>query len=133
MEANAARVERMFEAWAAGDLERAAELFDPGIEWNEPPETIGRNTVVGPDAARAALANWSDQFDSIRAETIELREQGDRVLHAVEQFARIRGSEVDVRAPLYMVWWFRDGTAVRMEMYNHGDEAEAAFARQPEP
>ena len=131
-EGNVERVKRLFEAWLAGDLDRAEELFDPQIEWNEPPETIGRHAVVGPDAARAALANWSDQFDSIRAETTELREEGDRVLHALDQFARIQGSSVEIAGSLYMVWWFRDGRAVRMEMYNHREEAEAAFDRQPD-
>ena len=126
---NAATVERLFELWEAGQLDEADELFDPEIEWIEPPETIGRNLVVGPDAARAALANWSDQFDTLRAETTELREEGDRVLHAMDQFARAGGSQVELEAPLYMVWWFRDGKAVRMEMYNTREEAEAAFTR----
>ena len=35
----------------------------------------------------------------------------------------------EIPAELYMVWWFRDGKAVRMEMYNTSDQAEAAFAR----
>ena len=131
-EGNAALVERLFEAWGAGDLDRAEELFHPEIEWNEPPDVVGRHAVVGPAAARAALANWSDQFDAIRAETTELREDGDRVLHAMEQFAKIRGSSAELAASLYMVWWFRDGKAVRMEMYNHREEAERAFARQPD-
>ena len=126
---NAATVERLFELWEAGQLDEADELFDPEIEWIEPPETIGRNLVVGPDAARAALANWSEQFDTLRAETTELREEGDRVLHAMDQFARAGGSQVELEAPLYMVWWFRDGKAVRMEMYNTREEAEAAFTR----
>ena len=45
------------------------------------------------------------------------------------QFARARGSEVEIAGELYMVWWFRDGKATRMEMYNTRDEAEEAFAR----
>ena len=126
---NAATVRRLFELWEAGRLDEADEVFDPEIEWIEPPETIGRNVVVGPDAARVALANWSDQFDTLRAETTELREEGDRVLHAMDQFARAGGSQVELEAPLYMVWWFRDGKATRMEMYNTREQAEEAFAR----
>ena len=126
---NAATVERLLALWASGRMDEADELLDPAIEWLEPPETIGRNVVTGPDAALAALANWTDQFDSLRAETSEIREEGDRVLHVVSQFARARGSSVDIPADLFMVWWFRDGKAVRMEMYNAREEAEAAFAR----
>jgi ketosteroid isomerase-like protein len=125
---NAATVARLFELWGAGRLDDADELFDPEIAWQEPPETIGRNVVVGPDAAREALAHWADQFDSLRAETTELREEGDRVLHAMRQFARGRGSTVEIAGELYMVWWFRDGRAVRMEMYNSREDAEEAFA-----
>ena len=126
---NAAVIERLLELWATGRLDEADAYLDPEIEWREPPETIGRNVVTGPDAALAALANWTEQFDSLRAETTEMREEGDRVLHAVAQFARGRGSSVEIPAELYMVWWFRGDRAVRMEMYNTREEAEAAFTR----
>jgi hypothetical protein len=129
---NAATIQRLQELWEAGQLdgEEAERYFDPEIEWLEPPETIGRNVVTGSDAALAGLANWNDQFDSLRIETIELREEeGDRVLHAMKQFARAGGSDVEIEAELYMVWWFRDAQAVRMEMYNTREQAEAALAR----
>jgi ketosteroid isomerase-like protein len=126
---HAATIERLFKLWEAGRIDDGRELLDPAIEWLEPPDVIGRNVVTGPDAALAALASWSEQFDAIRAETTELREEGNRVLHALQQYARAGGSEVEVAAPLYMVWWFRDGKATRMEMYNSRQEAEEAFAR----
>ena len=125
---NAARVEAMTELWATGQLHRFDEYLDPEIEWLEPPETIGRNVVTGPEAALAALANWSEQFDSLRVETTDLRERDELVLHGMKQFARARGSTVDIEGDLYMVWWFRDGKATRMEMYNTLGEAEEAFA-----
>jgi ketosteroid isomerase-like protein len=125
----AATVRRLFDLFNAGRIDDGRELLDPEIAWIEPPETIGRNVVTGPDAALAALHNWNDQFDSLRAETTELREEDDRVLHAMQQFARAGGSSVEIEAELYMVWWFRDGKAARMEMYNTRKEAEAAFAR----
>jgi ketosteroid isomerase-like protein len=126
---NAATIQRLFELWGEGRIDDGRELLDAEIEWLEPPETIGRNVVTGPDAALAALQNWVEQFDAIRAETMELREEGDRVLHAMQQFARAGGSEVEIAGDLYMVWWFRDGKATRMEMYNTREEAEAAFDR----
>jgi ketosteroid isomerase-like protein len=126
---NADTIARLVELWREGQLEEADELFDPEIEWREPPETIGRNVVTGPDAARAALANWNDQFESLRVETTELREEGDRVLHGMQQYAKARGSSVEISGDLYMVWWFRGEKAVRMEMYNTREEAEAAFER----
>ena len=62
---HAEKIGRLLELWEQGkiDGEEAEAFFDPEIEWREPPETIGRNVVKGPDAARAALANWNDQFD----------------------------------------------------------------------
>ena len=128
---NAEKVKRLFELWETGEIdgEEAERYFDPQVEWLEPPETIGRNVVQGADPARASLANWSDQFDSLRAETIELREEGDRVLHAMQQYARAGGSDVEIEAELYMVWWFREGKPIRMEMYNTREEAEEAFGR----
>ena len=126
---NAATIQRLFELFSEGRVDDGRELLDPEIEWLEPPETIGRNVVTGPDAALAALENWNEQFDSLRAETTELREEDDRVLHAMKQFARARGSQVEIAGELYMVWWFRDGKAARMEMYNTREQAEEAFAR----
>ena len=126
---HAATIQRLFELFNEGRIDDGRELLDPEIEWLEPPETIGRNVVTGPDAALAALENWNEQFDSLRAETTELREEGDRVLHAMQQFARARGSEMEIAGELYMVWWFRDGKAARMEMYNTREQAEAALER----
>ena len=126
---NTARVQEMTELWATGQLHRVGEYLDDEIEWREPPETIGRNVVTGPDAALGALANWAEQFDSLRVETTTLREEGERALHGMKQFARARGSTVEIEGDLFMVWWFRDGKAVRMEMYNTLEQAEAAFAR----
>src|SRR5919112_5664730 len=85
---NAATVQHLLELWATGRMEEGRELMDPNIEWIEPPETIGRNVVTGPDGALAGLANWTEQFDNLRVETIEMREEGDRVLHAMTQFAK---------------------------------------------
>ena len=124
---NTALVEQMTELWATGQLHRVNEYLDDEIEWLEPPETIGRHVVTGPEAALGALANWAEQFDSLRVETTDLREEGDRVLHGMKQFARAGGSTVDIEGDLFMVWWFRDGRAVRMEMYNTLEQAEAAF------
>jgi ketosteroid isomerase-like protein len=126
---NAAIVERLLGLWWARRIDEGREHLDPGIEWSEPPETIGRNVVTGPDGALASLANWTDQFDSLRVETTEMREEGERVLHAMQQFATVRGSTAEIEAELYMVWWFRDGKAVRMEMYNTRPQAEDAFER----
>ena len=126
---NAAIVQRLFDLFNEGRIDDGRELLDSEIEWLEPPETIGRNVVTGPDAALAGLDNWNEQFDSLRAETTELREDGDRVLHAMKQYVRGRGNNVEIPAELYMVWWFRDGKAVRMEMYNTREQAEAAFER----
>ncbi|HYH58130.1 MAG TPA: nuclear transport factor 2 family protein [Thermoleophilaceae bacterium] len=126
---NAAIIERLVALWAEGRLDTAPEYFDPAIEWSEPPDTIGRHVVSGIDAALAALGNWSDQFDSLRVETTEMREEGDRVLHAMKQYARAGGSTVEIEGDLYMVWWLRDGKAVRMEMYNTREQAEEAFNR----
>ncbi len=126
---NVATIQHLFELWHAGRVDDGRDLLDSEIEWLEPPEVIGRRVVTGPDAALAALANWREQFDSLRAETMELREEGDRVFHAMNQFARAGGSTADIEAELYMVWWFRDGKATRMEMYNTREQAEEAFAR----
>jgi ketosteroid isomerase-like protein len=125
----AATVQRLLELWAAGRIDDGRDFLDAEIEWHEPPETIGRNETTGPDGALAGLDNWNQQFDSLRVETIEMREEDDRVLHALNQFAKARGSEAEIQGELYMVWWFRDGKAVRMEMYNTREQAEEAFAR----
>lgn|SRR5215212_9565306 len=126
---NAAVVENLLELWAAGRMDEADVYLHPEIEWNEPPETIGRNVVTGPDAAVAALTNWTEQFDSLRVETAEIREEDDRVFHAMRQFATVRGSTAEIAGDLYMVWWFRDGLPVRMEMYSTREQAEDAFTR----
>lgn len=122
-------IRQLFQLFNDGQLDRLGEYVHDDIDWREPPETIGRSEVVGADAAHGALTNWVEQFDSLRAETVEVREEGDRVLHAMQQYATVRGSTAEVAGELYMVWWFRDGRASRMEMYNTRADAEAAFYR----
>ena len=89
--------------------------------------------VSGEDAVRASLANWIDQFESLRVETLSSARRATGCSTRCASSRAARGSEVEIEGELYMVWWFRDGKAVRMEMYNTSEQAEAAFARTAQP
>jgi len=56
---NAATIERLVELWTEGRIEEGLDIFDPEIEWSEPPETIGtgRSSPFGSVMRRCELSD----------------------------------------------------------------------------
>ena len=120
-------VRRALERWKEGKLEEALADADPEIEWVEPPDNVDASSGRGREWVATSLASWSDQFASLDAELTEVREQGDKVFSRLRQAVRPHGGSVSLENDLFMIWTFRDGKAVRMEMFNDLPRATAAF------
>jgi ketosteroid isomerase-like protein len=72
------------------------------------------------------VQSWLDAFDEFRVEPLEVIEEGDKLVAAVRQSGRGRGSGVDIAVEIAHVWTVRDGQAIRLESYPNVEAAREA-------
>jgi ketosteroid isomerase-like protein len=122
MPANVDTVRRMYELFAAGEYDAAAELIDPELDWDTSAAPTGVR-VTGADAAlrdyRDMLEAWDD-YESIAERFVAT---DDHVVVIVRNRARGAGGGVPIEARRAHVWRLRDGVPVAMRL--HLDPAEA--------
>jgi uncharacterized protein len=116
----------LYEAWTAGRAEELLSDIDPDIEWIEPADSPDRQRRNGPAGVLESMAEWTEPFEDYRVEIKEVVRAGDHVLVESVQAGKGRGSEVEIRSPLWHLWTVRDGKAVRAEMFREREEALAA-------
>ena len=120
----------LYEAWTVGRVEELLSDIDPGIEWIEPDDSPDRQIRSGPAGVLESMAEWTEPFEDYRVEIKEVVRAGEHVLVGSVQGGKGRGSDVEVRAPLWHLWTVRDGKAMRAEMFREREAAlEAAGAR----
>jgi ketosteroid isomerase-like protein len=130
-EENLEIVRRAWEAWQQG--EPWAEFLDPDFEWDFstipsldlPVRGRGREDHVRlMDRYRRA---WIDYEMAPK----ELIDAGDNVVVVLHETTGARGTEALIERDLFVVWTFREGKAVRLEIFSTRDEAlEAAGLRE---
>jgi ketosteroid isomerase-like protein len=122
----------LYGEWVRGDYSRA-DIFDPDVEsasfgvWPE-----GDTTVRGREELSSLMEGWIRTWRrplTITAE--EFIQSGDRILALIRWKGTGRGSGVEVEAEGAHLWTFRDGKAVRFDVYRDRDEARAALEQPP--
>jgi hypothetical protein len=74
-----------------------------------------------------ALNAWLEAWSGYEIELMELVEgPDDRVFQAIRQRATGAGSGVPFEGDLYQVWWLRDATPYRTELFFSRRQALAA-------
>jgi uncharacterized protein len=119
-------VRRMYELFAAGDHDAAAELVDAEIDWDTSAAPTG-GRVAGSQAAmrdyQAMLEVW-EAYESVPERFVE---SGDHVLVVVRNRGRGAGGGVPIEARRAHLWRLRDGVPVAMRLYLDPDEAFEAL------
>jgi ketosteroid isomerase-like protein len=83
------------------------------------------------EAAQRWLKAWIESFEELVIEAIEIIDAGDKVVVAMIQRGRPRGSQTAVEGRWWQVWTFRGGNPSRTEMFSERAEAlEAAGLRE---
>ena len=116
----------MYELFAAGDHDAAAELVDPDIEWDTSAAPTGVRATGSEAAARdyrAMLEVWEDYVSTPE----RFVESGDHVLVVVRNRGRGAGGGVPIEARRAHLWRLRDGVPVAMRLYLDPDEAFEAL------
>jgi uncharacterized protein len=120
-------VRRGFDAFNQGGVEGILPFIHPEFEATTPP-----NLASEPDTYRGhdGIRRWFDSFDEvmeeIRWDAHGFQEVGDRVVVEFTLRARGKTTGLDFGQEAVMVWWLRDGRAIRVELFETLDEAIAA-------
>jgi ketosteroid isomerase-like protein len=111
--------------WREGRMEDALRGLEDDFEWVVPnhPEGAVRH---GADSVMEFFREWVEPWDDFGIEW-ELQEAGpDAALAIIDMHGRGRVSGVPAEMRFFQLWTFRDGRAVRMEMFNDEDDARRA-------
>src|SRR5687767_15894249 len=100
-------VRASFEAYDAGDLDALKELAHAELEVYDWPEAADPRVYRGATAIEDAREEWSNAWESVRAEPIDFVEAGDQVFVVMRTIGRGRGSSIDVEMDTFGVYTFR--------------------------
>jgi ketosteroid isomerase-like protein len=113
---------------ALADLE---DLFDPEIEYVNPPDAVERGTRRGPEGMRAALESWyAGAGPQGRFEIQQLVERENMVFVRGRTHARGASSGIEVAGTgVGILYTLRDDRIWRLEWHWDQEEALARFER----
>ena len=120
-------VRSVYDAWARDQLPGPARLFDPKIEYVNPPDAVEPGTRHGLAAFSRAVHDMVEGWETWQIEPERFIPAGERVAVVVRYRAHWRTSGVDVESHESALWTLRDGKVVRYEWFNGPNDAlEAA-------
>jgi ketosteroid isomerase-like protein len=111
--------------WREDRLEDALRGLEDDFEWVVPdhPEGAVRH---GADSVIEFFREWVEPWEDLDLDW-EIHEAGpERALAVIDMRGRGRVSGAPAQMRFGQIWSFRDGRAVRMEMYSDVDEARRA-------
>jgi uncharacterized protein len=121
-ESNVDLVNRLFEAFARGDAEAIAALFDDEARF-EPLSTSAaeRHPYVGQEGVRRYLEDLGATWDRFQVTISEVREDGDHVVALGRIYAAGNGFVGD--DPAGFVWRFKEGKIAFGKVFTSHDAA----------
>jgi ketosteroid isomerase-like protein len=127
-EENVAIVRGIWDADRRRDREAVSAAYAPDVEWEDNTGLWGDWGVArGPDGVQQAWRRWYEAFEDVRIEFGEVADAGAVVVATYHVSARGRGSGVEVRQAITLVWTLAAGKAIRIRSYASRAEAlEAA-------
>jgi uncharacterized protein len=126
-----AELRNIYAEWAQGNFRAGLELLDPGIVFETFTGDEGpvRARGLGELQERMQLT-FSLVWSEFRVEAEDFIDAGDKVVAIGRMRGRGRGSGVEVDGPVFMVWTFRNGSAVRQQWFSERTEALEAAGLQ---
>ena len=124
-------VQRAIEAFNANGVDGILPLIHPEFEATTPPDLASEpDTYRGHDGVRRWFDSFYEAMDDIRWDAHEFHEVGDRVVVEFTLRARGKTSGLDFGQNAVMVWSFRGGKAIRIQLFQTLEEALAAAEPQ---
>jgi uncharacterized protein len=127
---NVQRARAAYAAWSARDLDAFVEIFAEDVEVKPfLGRSLGASTYRGHDGLRRWYEEANEDWDELRIEPHEFREEGDRLAVFLKAIGRGSGSHVEVEAELVHVAEFRNGKVTRLEGFGDREQALKALER----
>jgi ketosteroid isomerase-like protein len=129
---NVELVHGIWEADRRRDWEAVYAAYAADIEWEDHAGLWGDwGMARGRDGIRQAWRRWHEAFEEVRFDFGEVADDGDVVVVTYELRARGRGSGIELRQPITLVWTVKAGKVVRIRAYlSRADALEAAGLRE---
>jgi ketosteroid isomerase-like protein len=127
-----ALVQRTWDAYNAGEVDSAHELFHPEVEVYASPELANPGTFRGVEALLRWIATWNEAWESFHFGEVETVPVGEH--HAVTRMHQTgigRGSGVEVSMEVGWLYEIRDRRCVHLGLHPSFESA-LAVARQRE-
>jgi ketosteroid isomerase-like protein len=123
-------VRAMFGPLARGDFSRWFDEVTDDFVFVTSPDIPDAGTYRG-EAARYWIMAWVEAFEGFTMQASEFIDADDKVVCALFQRGRPRGSQAAVEGRWWLVMTFRDGAIARAETFTGRDRAvEAAGLRE---
>lgn len=134
MSDNVEIVQRSYEAFNRGDIERSLEAIDPEVEWHTYiVPGPGGGIYHGHDGVRELWSDARNVFGSFRNEPERIIDvPPDRVVAFVRICGTGKESGIPVEARIAHLFTLRDGKALRVRSYEDRDEALRAAGMRPD-
>jgi ketosteroid isomerase-like protein len=126
------RMERGYKAIARQDWDEVTALYDPEIEWIDPPEVPDGGTHVGIEAVKRSWQNYLEALEdwTLQPQEVLLGEDDIFVRSHMTGKARIGGIPLDM--DLFQVWTARDGKLIRHRGFLDRQKALDAAGLKPD-
>jgi ketosteroid isomerase-like protein len=118
---------RVAELFAAGDLDEIMDLVTDDVEFHDH-RPLGAEPIVGAEGARVWLGEMITMIPDWRIRVDVLEQSGDLYLARDTYFGE--GTEQGIGAAeteWYVIDLLRDGKLAREEIFEHEDQARAAY------
>jgi ketosteroid isomerase-like protein len=117
-----AKLRAVFERFnGAGEL--GLENFDPQIEWHLRADLPDSRTLRGHEQVEQLYAEWSEAFEDLQIEPVEVSEVADRTIVAVHVHGSVKGSGQEVDMDEVWVYSWRGEKVIELREYRTKDEA----------
>ena len=120
-------VRSSLEAVNRDDWEAVLPYLDTGVEWQSDPGDPDAATFRGPEGVMRFWITWTENFEGLALDPIELVDRGESVFAATRLSGRGKASGVQTDRVFFSVYEFRNRKVVRYRQFDTRAEAlEAA-------
>jgi ketosteroid isomerase-like protein len=116
-------VRSIYESWNSGEIPGPKDLFDPTVEYVNPPDAVEPGKRCGRTAFARAVGKSFEPWEAWEMRPQEFKGHGENVAVAIRLRARGRGSGLEMEGSQSALWTIRDGKVVRYEWFH--DPADA--------